>query len=76
MLPLPPGHQRGLVGQCLHCLSIQAVLVTPRPAPVSDQDPRDVKYLRAIKTVTNSVTGDSVATLSHVTQRAPTLHAV
>ena len=38
------------------------------PPQDQDQDPRDVKYLSAIKTVTNSVTGDSVAILSHVTQ--------
>ena len=49
-------------------VSIQAVLVSR--APPHDLDPCDVKYLCAIKTVSNSVTGDSVATLSHVMQRA------
>ena len=61
MLPLPLWGLRG---------NVSPGLVTSAPPQDQDQDPRDVKYLSAIKTVTNSVTGDSVATLSHVTQPA------
>ena len=70
MLPLSTDNPslRGAMSPHTPHVSIQAVLVSR--APPHDLDPCDVKYLCAIKTVSNSVTGDSVATLSHVTQRA------